>query len=97
MLADSSPRKEFVAEQMGMNVRTLHRKLADEETSYQLILDDLRAELARKYLQQSALSVEEIARRLGFTESRSFIRYFKGYTGTTPGEFRQSTREEKTA
>jgi AraC-like DNA-binding protein len=97
MLADSSPRKEFVAEQMGMNVRTLHRKLADENTSYQLILDDLRAELARKYLQQSALSVEEIARRLGFTESRSFIRYFKGYTGTTPGEFRQSMREEKTA
>lgn len=97
MLADSSPRKEFVAEQMGMNVRTLHRKLADENTSYQQILDDLRAELARKYLQHSSLSVEEIARKLGFTESRSFIRYFKGYTGSTPGEFRQALRlEEKT-
>jgi AraC-like DNA-binding protein len=90
MLSDNSPRKEFVAEQMGMNVRTLHRKLADENTSYQQILDDLRAELARKYLEQPLLSVEEIARKLGFTESRSFIRYFKGYTGMTPGEFRQA-------
>lgn len=97
MLAAMSPRKEFVADQMGMNLRTLHRKLADEGSSYQQILDDLRAELARRHLQQSALSVEEIARRLGFTESRSFIRYFKGYTGTTPGEFRQARRGEKTA
>lgn len=94
MLSDTSPRKEFVAEQMGMNVRTLHRKLADEGTSYQQILDDLRAELARKYLQQSLLSVEDIARRLGFTESRSFIRYFKGYVGVTPGEFRAQLKDE---
>lgn len=93
MLADGSPRKEFVAEQMGMNVRTLHRKLADENSSYQQILDDLRAELARKYLGQSHLSVEDIARKLGFTESRSFIRYFKGYTGLTPGEFRHGEKE----
>lgn len=95
MLADGSPRKEFVADQMGMNVRTLHRKLADEDQSYQQILDDLRAELARKYLQQQHLSVEEIARKLGFTESRSFIRYFKGYAGMTPGEFRQSAATEE--
>ncbi|HEX6591181.1 MAG TPA: AraC family transcriptional regulator [Moraxellaceae bacterium] len=94
MLADGSPRKEFVAEQMGMNVRTLHRKLADEGQSYQQILDDLRAELARKYLSQSHLSVDDIARTLGFTESRSFIRYFKGYVGVTPGEFRHGPQKE---
>lgn len=96
MLADGSPRKEFVAEQMGMNVRTLHRKLTDENQSYQQILDDLRSELARKYLQQAHLSVEDIARKLGFTESRSFIRYFKGYEGVTPGEFRQSAMKAET-
>lgn len=90
MLADGSPRKEFVAEQMGMNVRTLHRKLADEGQSYQQILDGLRSELACKYLQQPHLSVEDIARKLGFTESRSFIRFFKGCNGLTPGEYRQS-------
>lgn len=94
MLADGSPRKEFVAEQMGMNVRTLHRKLTDENQSYQQILDDLRSELARKYLQQAHLSVEDIARKLGFTESRSFIRYFKGYEGMTPGEYRQTALKQ---
>jgi AraC-like DNA-binding protein len=88
MLADGSPRKEFVADQMGMNVRTLHRKLADEDKSYQQILDDLRYELAERYLKESDYAVEEIARKLGFTESRSFIRYFKGHVGLTPGEFR---------
>jgi AraC-like DNA-binding protein len=75
---------------MGMNVRTLHRKLAEENQSYQQILDNLRSELGSKYLLQSALSVEDIARKLGFTESRSFIRYFKGCSGMTPGEFRQA-------
>lgn len=94
MLADGSPRKEFVADQMGMNVRTLHRKLADENQSYQQILDDLRGELAQKYLLQSHSSIEDIARKLGFTESRSFIRYFKGYAGVTPGEFRQAASKE---
>jgi len=88
MLADGSPRKEFVADQMGMNVRTLHRKLADEDKSYQQILDDLRYELAERYLKESDYAIEEIARKLGFTESRSFIRYFKGHVGLTPGEFR---------
>lgn len=88
MLSDGSPRKEFVAEQMGMNVRTLHRKLADESTSYQDILDLLRQELAVQYLSNTELSVEEVARRLGFTESRSFIRYFKTFNGMTPGEYR---------
>lgn len=97
MLADGSPRKEFVAEQMGMNVRTLHRKLADEGQSYQQILDELRSELACKYLQQPHLSVEDIARKLGFTESRSFIRFFKGCNGLTPGEYRQTVASKASA
>lgn len=92
MLADGSPRKEFIAEQLGMNVRTLHRKLADEGLSYQQILDELRLSLAQKYLQQAVLSVEEVAGRLGFTESRSFIRHFKSRTGLTPGEFRNQNK-----
>ncbi len=89
MLSDGSPRKEFVAQQMGMNVRTLHRKLAEENTSYQQILDQLRHELALRYLLREDLSVEETGRRLGFAESRSFIRHFKGMQGKTPGEYRQ--------
>ncbi len=95
MLADGSPRKEFVAQQMGMNVRTLHRKLAEEQTSYQQILDELRHELALGHLQQDELSIDEIGRRLGFAESRSFIRHFKGIQGVTPGEYRQSLRRSE--
>lgn len=87
-LADVPPRKEFIAEQMGMHMRTLHRKLTEEGTTFQHVLDELRLDLASQYLKEGVYSVEEISRRLGFTESRSFIRYFKSHLGTTPGEFR---------
>lgn len=88
-LADGPVRMEHVAEQLGMNVRTLNRRLLDESLSYQQILDDLRHELAEKYLRNSDFAIEDVARRLGFAEGRSFIRYFKTRVGLTPGEFRQ--------
>lgn len=81
-------RKDIVAEQMGMNARTLQRKLQQESASYQQILDEVRQELAVDYLKNSQLPLQEIAVRLGFTEARSFHRSFKTWTGKTPGEYR---------
>ncbi len=95
MIADQAPRKDSVAQQLGLNIRTLHRKLTEEGTTYQKILDGLRHELALQHLCADALSIEEIGRRLGFSESRSFIRYFKGLQGMTPGEYRQRWREDQ--
>lgn len=81
-------RKDIVAEQMGMNARTLQRRLQQESASYQQILDEVRQELAEDYLKNSKLPLQEIAVRLGFTEARSFHRSFKIWTGKTPGDFR---------
>lgn len=89
VLRDQPPRKELIAEQMGMHIRNLHRKLAEEGASYQQILDEVRLELATEFLRDLRLSVEEVATRLGYSEGHSFIRAFKRQTGMTPGRFRQ--------
>ncbi|WP_152224590.1 AraC family transcriptional regulator [Pseudomonas sp. SCB32] len=93
LLKDGLPRKERVAERFEMTVRTLQRHLQQAGTSYQQILDELRQELAEHYLVHSDLPIQDIAQYLGFTESRSFHRSFKGWTGQTPGEYRQQQKQ----
>ena len=92
LLKEGLPRKEQVAEQLTVSVRTLQRQLHQAGTSYQRILDDLRQELAEHYLLNSTLPIQDIAQYLGFTEPRSFHRTFKGRRGMPPGEFRQMHR-----
>lgn len=87
-LNDALPRKETIASQLGMTARTLQRRLSEEGTSFQVLVNELRRELAEYYLLQTPLSVDEIGARLGFAESRSFHRSFKLWTGMTPGQFR---------
>ena len=79
--------------QFNMTVRTLQRHLQLAGSSYQEILDQLRQELAEHYLLRSDLPIQDIANYLGFTEARSFHRSFKGWTGMTPGEFREKARQ----
>ncbi|MFR0688225.1 AraC family transcriptional regulator [Enterobacterales bacterium AE_CKDN230030158-1A_HGKHYDSX7] len=93
LLKDGLPRKERVAERFEMTVRTLQRHLQQAGTSYQQILDELRQELAEHYLVHSDLPIQDIAQYLGFTESRSFHRSFKGWTDQTPGEYRQQHKK----
>jgi AraC-like DNA-binding protein len=86
------PRKERVAEMLGLNPRTLLRRLQDEQTTYQDVLDGLRREMAMDLLRNSRMTQADIAARLGFAEIRSFQRCFRRWTGTTPGDYR--TREQ---
>ena len=91
MLKNELPRKEMIAEKLGMSIRTLQRRLSEEGSGYQEILDELRLELAQNYLRNSRLSMEEISELLGFTEPRSFQRSFKKWLGITPGVFRSGS------
>lgn len=93
-LTDGITRKDMVAELLDMNTRTLQRKLAAEGLSYQTLLDDVRQEMAEEYLKSPALSLQEIATRIGFTEARSFHRSFKSWTGLTPGDYRAQFIDE---
>lgn len=89
------PRKEQVAEELGLNVRTLHRRLREESTTWQQILDGLRQELALGLLRDTDMTQSEIAEQLGYSDIRSFQRNFKRQNGRTPGEYRQETRQDR--
>jgi AraC-like DNA-binding protein len=80
---------EIMAERLGMSARTLQRKLRASGTSHQELLDEMRRELALRYLKEPEMAVCEVAYLLGFSESSAFHRAFKRWTGTTPSEFRR--------
>ncbi len=76
-----------LAEELGISSQTLHRRLRESATSYQKIKDNLRREVAIQKLVNERLSVDQVADIVGFTESRSFTRAFKHWTGLTPREY----------
>jgi AraC-like DNA-binding protein len=79
---------EDVARSLGMSERTLGRKLADEGLNFTEILQQLRRDLAVRYLDDRKLHVSKIAWLLGFHEMSAFTHAFKRWTGKTPSEMR---------
>lgn len=79
-----------VASALHMSLRTLQRKLEEEGTSYKTLLEETRRELARQYLRQQSISVNEVTYLLGFSEPSNFARAFKRWTGFSPSEFRSA-------
>ncbi|MND65799.1 Urease operon transcriptional activator [compost metagenome] len=88
--------RENVAEQLGVNVRTLSRKLQqDGNLSYSTLLDQVRFELAINYLEvHHEHSVLFISKALGFYTSHSFISWFKSKTNLTPMQYRKNKNTE---
>jgi AraC-like DNA-binding protein len=81
-----------VAARLGVSVRTLHRSLAGEGTSFRRLLDQLRLDIARRHLADDRMSVAEVAFLVGFSEMSAFHRAFKRWTGRTPVAFRAESR-----
>jgi AraC-like DNA-binding protein len=73
---------------MNLSERSLRRRLAGESTSYRQILDQVRETLARAYLSDTDLRVEDIAERLGYSDAANFSHAFRRWTGTAPGRYR---------
>ncbi len=78
-----------VASHFGLSLRTLMRRLKQEGSSYQALLDATRQQRAVWYLTHSNLAIEEIAGRLGFEDTSNFSRVFKRWVGRLPGEVRR--------
>lgn len=88
------PDIEATASTLSMNSRTLRRKLEAENTSYRQILDEVRLQLATNYLQTTAMTNEEIAVRLGYSDAANFRHAFLRWSGRTPSEVRRSGHAE---
>lgn len=80
-----------MAERLNMTERTLQRHLAATGTSYHQVVDDMRRRLAIEYLENTALSVEDIALRAGFSDASNFRKAFKKWTGKLPSSYRVET------
>ncbi|MBP1685880.1 MAG: putative AraC family transcriptional regulator [Deltaproteobacteria bacterium] len=78
---------DTVASRLHMSERTLRRRLQEEATSYQALVDDVRAELARHYLAHEKRGIDEVGFLLGFSDQSAFTKAFRRWTGRTPADF----------
>ena len=89
LLAEGKSSRDEVAARLGVSTRHLHRQLQIQNCSYQLILDELRAEIAQKQLCNPECDLDELSAELGFSGNKSFARWFIARLGLTPVEFRR--------
>jgi AraC-like DNA-binding protein len=83
-LRQGEPDIAAVARALATSERSLQRRLQAEAASFRDVVDDARLGLARLYLDDRSLSVTDVACLLGYSESATFIRAFKRWTGQTP-------------
>ncbi|SFA93256.1 Helix-turn-helix domain-containing protein [Amycolatopsis marina] len=81
-----------LARELTMSPRTLRRRLTEAGTSYRTLVDEVRQTLAEELLATGALSVEEVAVRLGYAEASSFIYAFRRWKGMTPSAYARERR-----
>jgi AraC-like DNA-binding protein len=82
------PSIDVMADELKLNPRTLRRKLDAEETSYRVILADVRMRLAIGYLRETKMTTEEIASRLSYSDAANFRHAFVRWTGNSPSDYR---------
>jgi AraC-like DNA-binding protein len=84
----SIPSMEHVARSLGTSQRSLHRRLSDEGTRFNDLLDEVRRQFAEQYLARPRLAVSEVAYLVGFNDPSAFHKAFRRWTGRTPSEHR---------
>jgi AraC-like DNA-binding protein len=82
---------EGVAWELHMSSRKLQRQLRSVGTTFTTLLNEIRQDLAHRYLREQDISLTEIAFLLGFSESSVFSRAFKRWMGVTPSEYRKAS------
>jgi AraC-like DNA-binding protein len=88
LLPHGRPRADVVAKKLGMSERTLARRLAEEGVTFIEVVQQLKATLARYYLEEETMPISKIAWLLGFEEPSSFSHACKRWTGKAPRELR---------
>jgi AraC-like DNA-binding protein len=82
-----------VASNLNMSVRTLRRRLREEKTSFRNLVDELRMEMAIRYLRETNLTVGQISESLGFSDVATFRQAFRRWTKAAPHKFRSMSGE----
>ena len=90
LLPSGSVPEEKVAGIVGVNPRTLHRRLSERGESFRSLLQRVRMDLARRHLREDDYNITEVAFMLGYSDSSAFSRAFKSWFGVPPSEFRSN-------
>ena len=80
---------EALAHKLNTTSRTLRRHLTQQGTSYKEIVDDVRSHLAKEYLRNTRMSIDDIAATLGFSDAANFRHAFRRWTQRSPSDFRR--------
>ena len=91
-LTGRRPTIEDIADALHISSRTLQRRLQDEGSSFQRVLEEARHQLARHYLNNSVLELNEAAYLLGYEDGNSFVRAFRTWEGVPPARWREQQR-----
>src|ERR1700744_5370688 len=94
-LTGHRPSIDAISRALHMSPRTLQRRLQDSGSSFQRVLDEARHQMARYYLSNSALELNEAAYLLGFEDPNSFGRAFRNWEGMPPNDWRETHRPTK--
>jgi AraC-like DNA-binding protein len=85
---NNPPTLDAIAKLLEVSDRSLRRQLREQGISFRSLLDELRMQIALKYLRTTRLANEDIALALGFSDAANFRRAFRRWTNKSPGEIR---------
>lgn len=88
---------QLVSDALSVPWWTLRRRLAEENTSFTDLVDQVRRQLAEDYLVNSELQISQLADRLGYAEISAFTRAFKRWHDVSPAQYRKQRARLQTA
>ena len=91
-IVDGNPAAQRIAQRLGVHAKTLARRLRSEGTSHRRLLENVRRELAERYLTVSDKTVSEVAFLLGYADPSAFHKAFRRWTGVAPDGYRRRAR-----
>jgi AraC-like DNA-binding protein len=91
LLSQGKMQKQNIVKSLGISARTLSRRLAEEGTTYEEVVDQLRRSLGLQYIKDPSISLGEMTWLLGYEGSTSFNHAFKRWTGHSPSAARQQS------
>jgi AraC-like DNA-binding protein len=92
MLKDGTANAERIAQKLEMSERTLRRRLKEEGTTFDELVDELRRAMTQHYLEFPDMTLEYIALMVGYSEAGAFRRAFRRWFGTSPTSYRRARK-----
>jgi len=90
LLASGQWSEDDAAKAFGMSRRSLARRLKDSGSSFRSVVDAARFDAARVILESTQIAIVEVASRLGYSDSSTFARAFRRWSGTSPALWRRN-------